>query len=128
MYGQFKLSDKTNITAGFDIGSQQSVHKSQKYDIWYSPVLILQHKPTKKIQLAVRGEYYEDSKGVIITSGTPNGFQTYGFSANFDYLVSDNVLFRIEARNLTSKDEVFLKAVNGTDSNTFLTTSLAISF
>ena len=65
---------------------------------------------------------------MIIASGTPNGFKTYGFSANFDYLVSDNVMFRIEARNLSSKDEVFLKSGNTTDSNTFLSTSLAISF
>ena len=128
LYGQFKLSDKTNLTAGFDIGSQQTANKSNKYDIWYSPVIILQYKPTNKIQLAARGEYYEDSKGVIIASGTPNGFQTYGFSANFDYVVSDNVLFRIEARNLQSKDQVFLSGTNATNSNTFLTTSMAISF
>ena len=127
-YGQFKVSDKTSLTAGFDIGSQQAANKSQKYDIWYSPVVILQYKPTAKIQLAARGEYYQDEKGVIIASGTPNGFQTYGFSANFDYLVTDNVMFRIEARNLNSKDDVFLKNGNPTDTNTFLTTSLAISF
>ena len=128
LYGQFKVSDKTSLTAGFDIGSQQSVNKSNKYDTWFSPVLIVQYKPTAKIQLAARGEYYDDEKGVIIASGTPNGFKTYGFSANFDYLVADNVMLRIEARNLTSKDAVFLKNGNPTDSNTFLTTSLAISF
>ena len=127
-YGQFKLSDKTNLTAGLDIGSQQSANKSDKYDTWFSPVLILQYKPTAKIQLAARGEYYDDEKGVIIATGTENGFKTYGFSANFDYLVSDNVMFRIEARNLASKDDVFLKNGNPTDTNTFLTTSLAISF
>ncbi|WP_395063155.1 porin [Flavobacterium sp.] len=127
-YGQFKLSDKTNLTAGFDIGSQQSANKSNKYDTWFSPVLILQYKPTAKIQLAARGEYYDDEKGVIIATGTENGFKTYGFSTNFDYLISDNVMFRIEARNLASKDEVFLKNGNPTDNNTFLTTSLAISF
>ena len=127
-FGQFKIAERTNITAGFDIGSQQSANKSDKYDTWFSPVLILQHKPTDKIQLAVRGEYYSDEKGVIISSGTPNGFQTYGFSANFDYLVTDNVMFRIEARNLQSKDAVFLNGVNPTSNNTFLTTSMAISF
>lgn len=127
-YGQFKVSDKTNLTAGFDIGSQQSATKSDNYDTWFSPVLILQYKPTAKIQLAARGEYYDDEKGVIIATGTPNGFKTYGFSANFDYLVSDNIMFRIEARNLASKDDVFLKNGNPTDTNTFLTTSLAISF
>ncbi len=127
-YGQFKVSDKTNLVAGFDIGAQQTANGSSDYDVWYSPVVILQYKPTAKIQLAARGEYYQDKQGVIIATGTENGFKTYGFSANFDYLVSDNVMFRVEARNLSSKDDIFLKDGNPTDSNTFLTTSLAISF
>ena len=76
--------------------------------------------------MAARGEYYDDQKGVIIASGTPNGFKTHGFSTNFDYLISDNAMFRIEVRNLISKDGVFLKNGNVTKSNTFLTTSLAI--
>jgi hypothetical protein len=78
--------------------------------------------------LAARGEYYQDKQGAIIATGSENGFKTYGFSANFDYLVSDNVLFRIEARSLASKDEVFIKNGNPTDTNSFLTTCLAISF
>ena len=74
LYGQFKVTEKTNLTAGFDIGSQQSNNKSEQYDTWFSPILILQHKPSDKIQLAVSGEYYYDEKEVIIASGTPNGF------------------------------------------------------
>ncbi len=128
LFGQFKLDAKTNLTTGFDIGSQQYARGSEKYDVWYTPVLILQHKPTDKIQLAIRGEYYSDEKGVIIAAGTPNGFQTYGFSANFDYLVSNNVMFRIEARDFNSKDDVFVRNGNPTNNNVFLTTSMAISF
>jgi hypothetical protein len=128
LYGQFKLSDKTNLTAGFDIGAQQTVNGSSDYDTWFSPVIIAQYKPTAKIQLAARGEYYQDEKGVIIATGTPNGFKTFGYSANFDYLVSDNTMFRIEARSLNSKDAIFLKNNSPTDSNFFITTSMAISF
>ncbi|TDE27701.1 porin [Flavobacterium ranwuense] len=127
-YGQFKVTEKTSVIAGFDIGSQQSANKSDKYDIWFSPILIAQYKPTAKIQLAARGEYYQDKKGVIIATGTPNGFKTYGFSANFDYLVTENLMFRVEARNLNSKDAVFLKDNLPSNDNLFLTTSLAISF
>ncbi len=124
----FKVSEKASVVSGFDIGSQQSAHKSDKYDVWFSPILILQYKPTAKIQLAARGEYYQDEKEVIIATGTPNGFKTYGFSANFDYLVTENVMFRVEARNLNSKDAVFLKDNLPSNENLFLTTSLAISF
>jgi hypothetical protein len=127
-YGQFKVSDKTNLVAGFDIGAQQKLRASSDYDMWFSPVIIAQYKPTTKIQLAARGEYYQDEKGVIIATGTPNGFKTFGYSANFDYLVSDNIMFRIEARSLNCKDEIFLKDNNPTASNFFITTSMAISF
>ena len=127
-YGQFKVSDKTNLVAGFDIGSQEIGGDESGSDTWFSPVIIAQYKPTAKIQLAARGEYYQDEKGVIIATGTPNGFKTFGYSANFDYLVSDNVMFRIEARSLNSKDEIFLKDNNPTASNFFITTSMAISF
>jgi len=126
-YGQFKVTEKTSVIAGFDIGSQQSVSGSAIYDIWYAPIVMAQFKPTEKIQLAVRGEYYEDTKGVIIATGTPNGFKTYGFSANFDYLPVNNVMFRVEARTLNSKDAIFLKDNNPTNDNVFVTTSLAIS-
>lgn len=127
-YGQFKVSEKTNLVAGFDIGAQQKVNGSSDYDTWFSPVIIAQYKPTAKIQLAARSEYYQDKSGVIIDTGTPNGFKTFGYSANFDYLVSDNAMFRIEARSLNSKDAIFLKNNSPTDSNFFITTSMAISF
>ncbi len=130
-YGTFKLTDKTSIIAGFDIGAQQSAKGSSDYDVWYTPSAVVQYKPTDKIQLAARGEYYQDEKGVIIPiaigTGTPNGFKTYGFSANFDYLPVENVMFRIEARTLNSKDDIFLKDNSPADNNIFVTTSLAIS-
>jgi hypothetical protein len=127
-YGQFKLTEKTNITAGIDVGSEQSDVNSTQYNTWFSPVLILHYKPTAKIQLAARAEYYSDEKGVIIPTETPNGFKTYGFSANFDYVVTDNVMFRLEARKLSSKDEIFIRNELPTDTNTFVTASLAVSF
>lgn len=127
-YALFKVTEKVNIYTGVDTGAQQTLNRSIDYDVWFSPVVIAQYKPTAKIQLAARGEYYGDEKGVIIATGSPNGFKTYGFSANFDYLPADNVMFRIEARTLNSKDDIFLKDNLPSNQNVFLTTSLAISF
>lgn len=127
-YGLFKVSEKVNLTAGFDIGAQQSVNGSSDYDVWYSPVLIAQYKPITKIQVAARAEYYQDKRGVIVATGTENGFKTYGFSANFDYLPADNVMFRIEARSLNSKDDIFVRNDSPTNNSILITTALAISF
>lgn len=127
-YGQFQLTEKFGIIAGFDFGMQQAKKDTSAYNNWYSPVLIVQFKPTSKVRLAARGEYYSDEKGVIIATGTTNGFQTVGYSLNLDYLASDNIMWRIEGRGLSSKDKIFLLDNKPSTENYFITTSVAISF
>lgn len=127
-YGQFQITEKLGITAGFDIGLQQVKHDTSAYNNWYSPVLIVQFKPTKKIRIAARGEYYSDENNIIIATGTPNGFQTFGYSLNFDYVVSDNVLWRIEGRGLSSIDKIFIMDKKPSTENYFITSSLCIHF
>ncbi|MGH2664677.1 porin [Flavobacterium sp.] len=128
LYGQFQISDKWGIITGFDIGAEQRSKGSDSYNCWYSPVLIAKYKATNKINIAARGEYYSDKNGVIIATGTLNGFQTFGYSLNLDYSIYDNVVWRIEARNLSSKDEVFQKNGDPTTQNFVAVTALAISF
>ena len=128
IYGQFQLTDKFGLTAGFDIGVQQKSKGSSSYNTWYTPVLIARFMPNEKVRIAARGEYYADEKGVIISTGTPNGFKTFGYSANFDYLPAQNVMFRLEARAFNSKDDIFTKDGKADNQNFFVTTSVALSF
>jgi len=81
-----------------------------------------------KLAFAVRGEYYYDKNGIIIATGTPNGFQTFGYSLNLDYAIRDNILWRIEGRGLNSHDKIFTMNNNSSNQNYFITTSLAFSF
>ncbi|MBK8954134.1 MAG: porin [Saprospiraceae bacterium] len=127
-YGQFQLNDKLGMIVGFDLGFQQESHGSSSYNKWYSPVLIMKFSPSDKLSLAARAEYYKDSNGVIISTGTPNNFATFGYSVNLDYLIHSNVLWRLEARGFSSKDKIFIRNGNQENSNYFLTTALAISF
>ncbi|MEP7254793.1 MAG: porin [Ferruginibacter sp.] len=128
LYAIFNVTEKLGITAGFDIGSEQKTKHSSAMNIWYSPVLILKYAINNKWAVAARGEYYYDRNGVIIASGTPNGFQTSGFSFNVDYVPISNAVIRLEARTLNSKDAVFTKGSNASNNNTFITSSIAISF
>lgn len=127
-YGQFQLTEKFGMILGFDIGAQQKTKSSNDYNTWYSPVLIVKYSPSEKISIAARGEYYSDANGVIISTGTINGFQTYGYSLNLDYQIMNNVVWRIEGRGFTSKDKIFTLNDNPSSQNYFLTTALAISF
>lgn len=129
LYGVFQFSQQWGITAGFDYGTEQKAKGSSSYNHWLVPVMIVRYSPAAKVNLAVRGEYFQDEKGVIIATGTPGGFKTWGLSANADYAVMPNVLWRVEARTLGSEDAMFTKRDGSSGkNNTFVTTSLAVSF
>ncbi|WBV60665.1 porin [Chryseobacterium camelliae] len=129
LYGSFRLSKKFALITGFDIGAEQKTKGSDQYNIWYSPVVIAKYSPTEKLSFAARGEYYSDEKGVIIATGTENGFKTFGYSVNADYWIFPNLVWRTEIKNLSSKDDIFLNRDNNLKTNNLMAvTSLAVSF
>lgn len=128
VYGIFQLTQKFGLTAGIDFGFEKKPEGSSGSNTWYTPIIIARFTPTDKIRIGARGEYYADKNGVIISTGTPNGFKTFGYSLNFDYLPVDNVIWRVEARSLNSKDAIFTHDNSAKKQNYFLITSVALSF
>lgn len=128
VYGIFQFTPRVGLTAGFDFGSEEKSITNNDKNTWYTPVGILRYTPSAKWAVALRGEYYSDKAGVIISTGTPNGFKTSGISANVDYLPQPNVALRLEGRYLDSKDAVFSRGGIAKDYNTAITFSTAISF
>lgn len=128
LYGIFQLTPVVGFTAGFDIGMEQKAKNGSEYNNWYAPVGILRITPAGKWAFALRGEYFSDEHGVIISTGTANGFKTLGGSMNIDYLPQANVALRLEGRYLNSKDAVFSKDGLVRDNNTAITFSTAIGF
>lgn len=127
-YGIFQLSAHLAITAGFDMGAEQKEKGSSSYNKWYAPVLLVKISPDAKNSVAARVEYYSDANGVIISTGTTNGFKTWGYSLNYDRSIGNNMLWRIEGRGFSGKDKTFMKNAKAVSTNFFLTTSFAISF
>ncbi len=127
-YGIFQLSSRLAVTTGFDIGFEQKAKGSKEYNSWYSPVLIVKFSPDPKNNISARVEYYADEHGVIIPAVTPNGFKTWGYSINYDYLIRNNIMWRIEGRGFAAKDPVFENGNKPARDNLFLITSLALSF
>ncbi|WP_343567124.1 porin [Sphingobacterium sp.] len=129
LYGQFQVSEQFALIAGFDIGAQQKEKGSNKYATWYTPALIAKYSPTDRMSIAARGEYYKDKNGVIVTTKTENGFQTFGASLNVDYQILPNVVWRTELKNLNSKDAVFAQRDNQMKkNNSSLVTALTVRF
>lgn len=128
-YGIFQLNNRFDLTLGFDTGWEENPREGDDAGFWYSPVVIGHYAFNDRLALAVRAEYYSDEKGVIIATGTENGFKTLGLSANLDVQVHRNALWRIEGKLFSSKDKIFLDADGqATNTNAVLTTALAVWF
>ncbi|WP_293906417.1 porin [Sphingobacterium sp. UBA5670] len=129
LYAIYQVNEKLGITFGFDIGAEQKAKGSSTYNVWYTPVLIARYATTERFSLTARGEYYNDKHGVIVSTGTAQGFQTFGYSLNADYAILPNVLWRTELRNLTNKDAIFLDRSNKLLKNSVTAvTALTVSF
>lgn len=129
LYGIFQLNKQVGLILGLDAGAEQKSKGADRYNTWYSPNVILRYQPSAKVSLAGRAEYYNDENGVIISSETPDGFKTWGYSANVDYSPHQNILFRLEGKVYDSKDAIFTRN-NGTaaNNNSAITTAIAVSF
>jgi hypothetical protein len=128
LYTNFNLGEKWSGIAGFDIGTEQKSKGSDQYNVWYSPNLLVSYAITNKTKIGGRVEYYNDKKGVIITTTTPNGFQTLGYSLNVDHEIHKNILWRTEVRGFSAKDNIFIKDNLPESTNFSITTSLSASF
>lgn len=128
VYGIFTITDKTGLIFGLDMGSEEKPNGTSGSNTWFSPVLILKQAICEKWSITARAEYYKDKMGVIIPTPTSNGFQTMGYSLNVDYSPSDNIAVRLEGRLLNSKDKIFTKSNEASNTNSFITGSIGVSF
>ncbi|MCK8492655.1 porin [Spirosoma sp. RP8] len=134
VYAILNSNRKVSAILGFDIGADRKPVDSnnQRFGtgsyVWYSPVAIVRYSISDALKLAGRVEYYDDKNGVIIATGTPNGFKTWGYSLNVDYFILPSAVFRIEGKLYNSQDAIFESTSNLSRTNTSLTTSLAVSF
>ncbi|MES2652784.1 MAG: porin [Bacteroidota bacterium] len=127
-YAIAQLTDKFGVTVGFDYGTQQKVKGQSAKNEIISPVLIAQYKLDPKWAVAARAEYYKDKDGILIATGTPNGFKTTGYSLNLDYSPISNAVVRLEGKVYDSKDKIFTRDLGLVNHNATLTASIAVSF
>lgn len=128
LYATLKPTEKFTAILGFDIGAEQKEKGSDAYNIWYTPNVLAKYQMTEKTGIGARVEYFSDKNGVIISTGTPGGFQTVGYSLNIDHQIHNNILWRTEARGLSSKDKIFIQDGDATAGNFSITTGLSAWF
>lgn len=125
LYAIYEASPKTAFIFGFDIGTQKNAESNTA--VWYTPVMIVKLNLNSKSKIAGRIEYYMDKNQVIIPTATPNGFQTFGASVNYDRQITSNVLWRAELKKYQSKDLIY-RYEQTTASQTSATMALIVKF
>lgn len=128
LYVIAQLTERFGITGGFDIGAEQKPDNASGSNWWYAPILIGRYQPAERHTVCLRFEYYKDEYGVIIPTGTKNGFDTWGASVNYDFAVREKLVWRTEARTLRSTDPIFMKGSDPVSGNFCITTSLAFRY
>jgi len=123
VYAIYDASPKYGFIFGFDIGTQKVV--GTKTLVWYTPVLISKINLSAKSKIAARVEYYSDKQQIIIPTATPNGYQTFGASVNYDYQISPKILWRSELKRYDSKDPIF-KYVQSSSKQTSATLAMIV--
>lgn len=102
---------------------------SSSYDVWWSPVAMIQYALSKQWKLAARAEYYQDKTGIIIAkSPLSSGFQTSGYSLNIDYQPTKEIICRVETRFLQSQENLFEQDGMPSNDNFILAASMAMKF
>lgn len=124
---KMKLSQALAVSFSSDVGFQKRAG-SGDYSTWFVETLLAQIQLSETLTLGGRVEYFYDKDQVVVTTSTPNGFQTSGASLNFDWKPESYVLFRNEVRGLFSKDSVFNGNAATRTSNVFFITSLSLIF
>lgn len=81
---------------------------------WWQTNIVGQYSLSKKISIAGRIEYFSDPEEVQIVPITGvTGFSSYSSSVGLNLRVTENILFRGEARTFFSEKEIYER--NGVD-------------
>jgi hypothetical protein len=126
-YGLATLRGRVEAGVAIDLGLQKRPSRGA-YASWYAATLLARFTVSPSVRVGGRVEYYADREQVIVSTGTPNGFQTFGASVNVDYAASAHFVLRVEARGFRSKDRVYPSSKGLRSDSGFLATSFALSF
>ncbi len=120
-YVMFDVADSTFITFQFDYGIEEGQD-------WYGFTFIAKQMFSERYSMVGRVEYFQDYNELIYVTGTPNGFDLAALSIGMGYKVTNNVLFRTEAKMLFSADDIFEYRSGTSNQDVVITSSLSFNF
>lgn len=127
LYTTYTINQKLNSSFYFDFGFEEKLNSSGSNN-WWGLLWKLQWKTCKKINTAFRIEYFNDPAEIIISHNAASETKLTGFSANIDWQIRKNILWRNELRQFHSSDAIFIKDNLPGKGNTNFLSSIAFWF
>jgi hypothetical protein len=112
---------QSGLTVDFGVQGRTSTRT------WYGSSFQNRFRLASGTHLAARVEIYNDPKGVIVPTGTPDGFKVWGVSVNMDQQLTPELLWRNEVRLLKATEALFPSAAGSSSQTVFAITSLSLS-
>lgn len=125
-YVTIDWNDKWHTILGVDYGIIQEAKGSSELDNWYNASFITQYRINQNWAAAIRAEYFNDHKNIIINTGSGNGFETLGISFNIDRKIHQKIYWRTEIRSFLSPMYNFSTETGFSKNSNSILTSLAI--
>jgi hypothetical protein len=132
VYVIYNMDGKFSLSSNFYIGKQEKMDTFKQVflrDFWQFN-LQMRYKFTSKFSVSIRGEMFDDPHAVFLKSlRDEKGFNLFGVSACLNYLINDNVMFRLEGRYLKADTKGFVNTgKEWTDSDCFFNGNLCLWF
>lgn len=127
LYTTYTINQKLSTSFYFDYGFEEKLNSSGTNN-WWGLLWKLQWKACKKINTSLRFEYFNDPGEIIISQPAASGINLSGFSANIDWQISKNILWRNELKQFHSSDAIFIKKNLPEKSNTNFLSSVSVWF
>lgn len=118
-YWIYKSGKRWSATSCMYVGFQERTDGPR--GMWWQANFIARYDISALFSLSGRVEYFHDPEAMVVTPTTgASGFRTmsYGMCANFQF--HKLALFRLEARQITSKDNVYFEESGASTNNSSL--------
>lgn len=118
--------EKWGYRCGADVGLQENA--TGGWDMWGGALAVLRRKFGQQHAAVARAEYYADPDQVMITTTTPHGLTTVGYSLGVETTIAPEAVIRLEARTFHGVDPVFTSTHGPVRDNTSFTVSMTARF
>ena len=103
---QAPITRELKLAFIYDLGIQARPTGSGN-SVWQTETFEARYQFSPVYSMTAREEYFQDPDQVIVVTGTPDGFRTWGASVNGDLILAEHLLWRNELRGRWSKDAIF---------------------